>query len=104
MVRSHPEPASLFHVKRASPKGPHMITVYWTHTRELQVSVTVDELLAAVAKSGQEAPARESDQEYVSRVMDEIDMDEVLPFLADHEAVEINDESRTMDDWEEATE
>jgi hypothetical protein len=80
-----------------------MILVYWTTTTttERQIDVTVEELLDAISKSGQEAPARETDQEYVERVMDEVDMDTVLPHLESMASVEINSEDveRTFDDW-----
>ena len=82
-----------------------MILVYWTTTTttERQIDVTVSELLEAIAKSGQTAPERESDYEYVERVMDEIDMETVLPYLESMESAEINDENieRTFDSWEE---
>jgi len=80
-----------------------MIEIYWTTTTttERNVRITVDELLDAIAKSDQVAPARETDEEYVNRVMDEIDMEEVLPYLEGHPAADIADETidRTFDDW-----
>lgn len=80
-----------------------MITVYWTTTTttERQIEVTVDELLDAIAKSGQQPPARETDREYVERVMDEVDMETVLPFLEGMPAMEVNSEDteRSFDDW-----
>ena len=82
-----------------------MILVYWTTTRttEYQVEVSVTELLDAITKSGQNYPERETDEEYVSRVMDEVDMTEVLPILEAMASVEINsdDSDRSFDDWEE---
>ena len=82
-----------------------MILVYWTTTTttERQIDVTVSELLEAIAKSGQTAPERETDSEYVERVMDDVDMETVLPFLEELPAVEINDENveRTFESWEE---
>ena len=82
-----------------------MILVYWTTTTttERTLEVTVSDLLAAIAKSGQTAPERESDYEYVERVMDEVDMETVLPYLEEHADVEISSEDieRSFDSWEE---
>lgn len=81
-----------------------MIKIYWTTTTttERQAGITVEDLLAAIAESGQEVPPRETDEEYVERVMDEVDMDEVLPFLEGHPAAEIvsEDIERSFDVWE----
>ena len=80
-----------------------MILVYWTTTQttEYQVEVSVTELLDAITKSGQNYPERETDEEYVSRVMDDVDMTEVLPILEAMASVEINsdDSDRSFDDW-----
>ncbi len=78
-----------------------MITVYWTNTRDLSVEITPAELLDAIAKSGQTVSPRQTDQEYIEQVMDEIDMDLVLPYLAGLPAVEILDETDSFDTWEE---
>ena len=80
-----------------------MITVYWTTTTttERQLELTVSDLLDAIAKSGQTAPERETDKEYVERVMDDVDMGIVLPYLeASPDAEIVSDEAeRTFDDW-----